>query len=139
MHLKQHNYYLLASTLQVLVLRRSTYLRITVFLPLSNQHRIRIPILAQPFIQLLANLLLSIQLPDVFRPLMRDLEDRPHDLVLWDVGGREVLGILHLVGEDEERVFDVAEARWGSFAFRCVADCWHCEGGVKVDGVGRVW
>lgn len=69
---------------------------------------------------------------------MRDLEDRPHDLVLWDVGGREVLGIFHLVGEYEEGVFDVAEACRRSFALRCVADGWHCDVNVWFVSITRV-
>ena len=70
---------------------------------------------------------MSVQLPYIFAPLMRDLENRPHDLVLGDVGGWEILSIFHLVGEDEERVFDVAEARWRRLAFRGMADGWHVE------------
>lgn len=130
MHLKQQSYHHISLRPMIFSSERSIYLCITVLLPLSNQHRISIAVLAQPIVELLRDLLLSVQLPYVFRPLMRDLEDRPHDLVLWDVGGREVLGILHLVSEDEEGVFDVAEACWRSFALRGVTDGWHCDVGV---------
>lgn len=56
---------------------------------------------------------------------MRDLKDRPHNLVLWDVRRGQVFGILHLVGEDEERIFDIAEASGRRLALRCMADSWH--------------
>lgn len=49
-------------------------------------------------------------------------------LVPGNVGAGQVLRILHLVREDEERVFDVAEARWGRLALRGVADGRHGRG-----------
>lgn len=56
---------------------------------------------------------------------MTDLEDLPVCLVSGDVGGRLVLRVFHLVGEDEQVVFDVREAGWRRFALRGVADGWH--------------
>lgn len=51
---------------------------------------------------------------------MGDLEDRPQHLVLLLALVRCVLGVLHLVGELEEGVFDVVETLWRRFA---VAGC----------------
>lgn len=42
--------------------------------------------------------------------LVRDLKDRPQHLVLLLALVRGVLGVLHLVAELEEGVFDVVEA-----------------------------
>lgn len=105
--------------------RITAYLSITVLLPLCNQHCISIAVLAQPLVQLLRYLILLVQLPDVFRALMRDLKDRPHDLVSWNICRWQVLGVLHLVGEDEEGVLDVAEAGWRRLALGSVADSGH--------------
>ena len=52
--------------------------------------------------------------------LMGDLEDRPQHLVLLLALVRRVLGVLHLVGELKQRVFDVVEALWRRLA---VAGC----------------
>jgi hypothetical protein len=54
------------------------------------------------------------------RTLMGDLKDRPQHLVLLLALVRGVLGVLHLVGELEQRVFDIVEALWGRLA---VAGC----------------
>lgn len=87
---------------------RATYLLIARLLPLRNQHSIRVPILQQPLIQLLADrLLLVIQLIHVSTPLMTDLEDLPVCLVSGDIGCRLVLRVFHFVGEDEQVVFYV--------------------------------
>jgi len=59
------------------------------------------------------------------RTLMCDLEDGPHHLVPLLALVRGVLGVLHLVLELEERVFDVFEAIWGRFAVARRADWWH--------------
>lgn len=59
------------------------------------------------------------------RTLMCDLEHRPHHLVLLLALVRGVFGVFHLVGELEERVFDVVEAVGRGFAVLCAADGWH--------------
>jgi hypothetical protein len=56
---------------------------------------------------------------------MADLEDGPHGGVPGDVGGGCVLGVFHLVAEDQEVGFDVGEAFRGRFALRGVPDCRH--------------
>lgn len=52
--------------------------------------------------------------------LVGDLEDRPQHLVLLLALVRGILGVLHLVGELEQRVFDVVETLWRRLA---VAGC----------------
>ena len=56
---------------------------------------------------------------------MRNLKDLPLSLVLWAGRRRLVLGILHLVGEDEQVVLNVAETLWGRLALRSVANSRH--------------
>lgn len=56
---------------------------------------------------------------------MRDLEDGPQALLPRLARVRRRLGVLHLVGEFEEGVFDVVEAfGWGLAVLGC-ADGWH--------------
>lgn len=126
-HLKQHNYTTLAISF-FSSSQESTYLLITLLLPLRDQHRIRISILQQPVIQLLADgLLLVVQIVDVATPLMCDLKDLPLCLMFWARRCGLVLCVFHLVGENKEVVLDVAKALWRGFALRCVADGGHVE------------
>lgn len=94
-----------------------TYLLVSLLLPLGNEHGIGVAVLEQPVVQLLANgLFLVVQLVDVAAALVGDLEDGPLGLVLrLAVGGRR-LGVLHLVGKDEQVVLDVVEAFWWRLA-----------------------
>lgn len=73
------------------------------------------------------------------RTLVTDLKNRPHHLVLLLAVVRGVLGVLHLVAELEQRVFDVVEARWRGFARARRADGRHAgvQGGTD-DGRRRV-
>jgi len=92
---------------------KATELFVAWLLPLRNKHCISIPILQQPLVELLADgLLCVIKFVDVATPLVRDLEHFPLRLVPGTGRRRLVLGILHLVGEDEEVCLDVAEALW---------------------------
>ena len=91
-----------------------TDLFITLLLPFRNKHRIRIPVLEQPLVQLLADgLLLVVQLVDVTAPLMRYLEDGPLRLMFGDVRRRCVLRVLHLDAKDFQIIADVFKALWG--------------------------
>lgn len=81
-------------------------------LPLGDEHSIRIPVLEQPFVQLLADgLLFVVELVDVATALVGDLEDGPLRLVLRNVVRRRVLRVLHLDAEDLQVVADVVETR----------------------------
>ena len=105
-----------------------THLFVALFLPLRDQHGIRVAVLQQPVVELLADrLLLVVELVDVPTSLVRDLEYGPLRLVLGNVVGRRVLRVLHLVAEDEQVILDVTEAvRW-RLALRGVSDGGHVE------------
>jgi hypothetical protein len=93
--------------------RRSTYLLVSLLFPLRDQQRICVAILQQPVVQLLVNrLFLVVELVYIATPLMRYLKDWPLRLVLGLVVCRCVLRVLHLVAENEQVIFDVAEAFW---------------------------
>lgn len=97
----------------------TTNLFVALLLPLCDQHGIRVAILQQPVVKLLADgFFLVVQIIYVATPLMRDLEDFPLRLVLGSRGRRLVLDVLHLVGEDEQVIFDVAETLWRGFTLR---------------------
>ena len=64
------------------------------------------------------------------RTLVGDLEDRPQHLVLFLAFVRGVFGILHLVRELEEGVFDVVEALGRRLAVARGAEGRHGGGGV---------
>lgn len=116
---------------------QTAQLLVAVLLPLGNQHRVRVSVLEQPLVQLLADgFLLVVELVDVPAPLVRNLEDGPFGLVLGDVVRRHVLRVLHLVGEDEQVLLDVGEALWGWLALRGGANGGHCEvvGGSRFRG-----
>jgi hypothetical protein len=135
MHLTQHNYRTHQPPSHRSV-ASSTYLLVALLLPLGNQHRIRVPVLEQPLVQLPADgLLLVVQVVDVARALVRDLENGPCHFVLFLALVRRVLGIFHLVRELEECVFQVFEAFGRApLAGARSADGWHV--GVK-GGVDR--
>lgn len=102
------------------------YLLIPLPLPLRDQLCIRIPVLEQPLVQLLADaFFLIIQLVHVPASLMRDLKDGPHGRVPGHVGRRCILGVFHLVAEDEQVRLDVAEALGRRLALRGVPDRGH--------------
>ncbi len=65
--------------------------------------------------------------------LMRDLEDGPQHLVLLFALVTRILGVLELVLEFEEGVFDVFEAVWWRFAVFCTADGRHGDNFRRVD------
>ena len=65
--------------------------------------------------------------------LMCDLEDGPQHLVLLLALVARVLGILHLVAEFEEGVFEVLEAVGWWFTVLGGADGWH--GGNRFGGI----
>lgn len=103
-------------------------LLVPVLLPLGDQHRVRVPVLEQPLVQLLADgFFFVVELIDVPAPLVRNLEDRPFGLVLGYVVRRGVLRVLHLVGEDEQILLNVGETLWGRLALRGGANGWHFE------------
>ncbi len=70
--------------------------------------------------------------------LVRDLHDGPEGFVFLLALVRRGLRVFHLVGELEERVFDVFEAwRWRFAVAACAADCGHgCRGGRGEGGNG---
>ena len=53
------------------------------------------------------------------------MEDGPVNLVSRDVGRGCVLGVFHLIREDEEVVFNIGEAFGRRFALRGVSDGGH--------------
>jgi hypothetical protein len=111
---------------------RAAKLLVALLLPLCNQHGIRVAVLQQPVVELLADgLLLIVHVVDVARSLVGDLEDGPCHLVLLLALVRCVLGVLHLGLELEERVFEVFEAIWRRLLrSACCADGRHvcCNG-----------
>lgn len=102
-------------------------LLITLLFPLGNQHSICVSILEEIVVELLADgFLLIVQVVDVSRTLMCDLEDGPRHLVLLLSFVGCILSVLHLVLEFEQRVFDVLKAlRWSLLRGACRADWWH--------------
>lgn len=105
---------------------QAAQLLVALLLPLGNEKGISVAVLEQPLVQLPADgLLLVVEFVDVAAPLVRDLEDGPLCLVLGDVVGRRVLRVLHLVGEHQQVLFDVAEALGGRLALGCGADRGH--------------
>jgi hypothetical protein len=112
----------------------NTYLLVPSLLPLGNEHRVSVAVFQQPLVKLLGyRLLLVIQFVNVSAPLMTDLKYRPVYLVSWNVDCGCVLGILHLVAEYQQVVFNVGEACRRGFSFRSMADGWHFR-----DRVGQV-
>lgn len=89
------------------------YLFVALLLPLRNQLGVCVTVLQQPLVKLPTDgLLLVVHFVYVAATLMVDLEDRPLRLMLGDVCGRGILGVLHLDIEDLEVVANVVEARW---------------------------
>lgn len=81
---------------------QTTQLLVPLPLPLRDQLRVRVPVLQQPVVQLLGySLLLVVEFVDVAAALVADLEDGPEGGVAGGVVGGRVLGVFHLVGEDE--------------------------------------
>lgn len=100
---------------------QTTKLLIPLLLPLCNEIRIRIAVLQQPVVQSLRYRGARIvEVVDVAGALMCDLEDWPDGFLALFAFVRGGFGVFQLVGEFEERVFDVAEAfRWGLAASAC--------------------
>lgn len=130
-----------------------TYLLVALLLPLGDQHGVRIAVLEEPVVELLADgLLLVVELVYVPAPLVGDLEYGPLRLVFGHIVVGGVLGVLHLVAEDEQVVFDVAEALWRRLALGGMSYCWHilfisefsflrlrCRRDVGAIKLSRVW
>jgi len=80
---------------------QAAQLLVPLLLPLGDEHRVRVAVLEQVLVQLLADgLFFVVELVDVAAALVGDLEDGPLRLVLGDVVVWCVLGVLHLVAED---------------------------------------
>lgn len=105
---------------------QTTQLLITLLLPLGNKVCVCVPVLQQPVVELLRDgLAFVVQVVDVARARVRDLEDRPQRLMLLLAFVRRVLCVPHLVAVLEECVFDVVEAGGRRFARVARADGWH--------------
>lgn len=108
---------------------QATKFLVALFLPFRDEQSVCIVVFQKPVVELLADgFFLIVELVDVSAPLVGDLEHRPLRLVLWDVVCGRVLRVFHLVAEDEEVFFEIAEAFWWRLALGGCADgghaCW---------------
>lgn len=103
---------------------------VALLLPLGDQVGVGLAVLEAPVVQRLGDLVVVVQVPDVARPLVRDLEDGPLHLLPLLALVRRVHRVLHRVVVLEQRVLDVFIAlRWrllAAVALACADDGHGC-------------